>query len=231
MTTNSFPQSNDQDPAAQATHLVQDLLDRVIRATEAGSLGGESPLVGTRLAGTLRTLIERVRNEYRLLADREIAQALETALGIEIALNPQTSDQPLAAPDAFDALEALIMGIETDSHAGHDDSAVPIEDFSAVPAEPVEVLYEGTVRLYVNAQGHMQRVIRFVDDIGQRPQFRVLRMTGNPQREGAEIDLGLREPTAFLELLRSMGHAAEPVDDANGGIPQVNVRLHSLVTA
>lgn len=191
------------------------------------------------MAGTVRRLIDEVRAEYRLLADREIARALESALGVEVALGtqqPEMISREAEAPNALDALEAMIMGTEPNPHGDHHHVGLPIEVSSVVGVRTEahadeETLYEGTVRLYVNADGHMQRVIRFVDDLGQRPQFRVLRMTGNPQRQGAEIDLGLREPTAFLELLRSMGHAAESHETSSGGVPQITVRLHALVTA
>jgi hypothetical protein len=238
MTSILPPDSNDQNPAATAAQLVQELLDRVIRASEADSAQVESPLGGSKLAETLRRLIDEVREEYRLIADREVTRALEAALGIEISLQAQStnSTRTPAEPNVLDALEALIMGANDGflpNHEHDSESLTASGQHGDAGAQPQveETLYEGTVRLYVNADGNMQRVIRFVDDIGQRPQFRVLRMTGSPQSNGAEIDLGLRESTAFLELLRSMGHAAEPIGADDGGVPQINVRLHGLVTA
>jgi hypothetical protein len=234
--TSTIPQEfNQQDATASAAHLVQELLDRVVltsQAREANNATGEAPL-----AGAVRKLIDEVRAEYRLMADREIARALEAALGVDVSITGQPSEaaqSSVEANDAFDALEALIQGSEPGAHAGHDHarSSTELESIAsplAVVLSEEETLYEGTVRVYANADGHMQRVVRFVDDLGQRPQFRILRMTGNPQREGAEIDLGLREPTAFLELLRSMGHSAEALDDSSGGVPQITVRLHGLV--
>ncbi len=239
MTSKLSQESNQQDPTASAAHLIQELLDRVIRASEVGSSQGEAPLGGPQLAGTVRRLIDEVRAEYRLLADREIAHALKAALGVDVsagARQPEMIGRESEASNALDALEAMIMGTEPDVRGAHyhGSSVTELPSANDMPIEDQvleETLYEGTVRLYVNADGNMQRVIRFVDDLGQRPQFRVLRMTGNPQRQGAEIDLGLREPTAFLELLRSMGHAAESLDASSGGVPQITVRLHALVTA
>jgi hypothetical protein len=92
--------------------------------------------------------------------------------------------------------------------------------------EGEEPLYEGTVHLFVLSNGNMQRVVRFVDELSKRPQFRLLRMTGNPQQEGAELVVGLREPTPFLSLLRSFGHTARPDSRSdNRETPRLIVRL------
>ena len=69
-------------------------------------------------------------------------------------------------------------------------------------------LYEGTVTLSVIATGSMQHVVRFVDDLCQHPEFRMLRMTGNPNQDGAEISLGLREPVPFARILMAMESVA-----------------------
>lgn len=238
MTGKLIQESNAQNPTANASLLVQELLDRVIKAAESGSPEGTPASMHTGLAGTLRRLVDEVRAEYLLLADREIAGALETALGVSLSLGTGQGKEvgrDAGEPSAFDALEALILGAEPEQPTIENPVSLPDEHSpvtamsSEAPAQDA-TLYEGTVRLYVNAEGNMQRVIRFLDDIGHRPQFRVLRMTGNPQREGAEIDHGLREPTAFVELLHSMGHATEPIDASSDGIPEIIVRLHGLVS-
>ena len=95
----------------------------------------------------------------------------------------------------------------------------------APTVELPEGMLDGVVRLTVFSQGNMQRVVKFVDALSQRPQFRVLRMTGNPQQEAAEIDVGLREPVPLLEILSSMGHLARPEDRSNDGTPRLSVKL------
>ena len=86
-------------------------------------------------------------------------------------------------------------------------------------------MFDGVIRLTVFSQGNMQRVVKFVDALGQRPQFRVLRMTGNPQQEAAEIDIGLREPVPLLEVLTSMGHLARSENRSSDGTPRLSVKL------
>lgn len=95
------------------------------------------------------------------------------------------------------------------------------------PVELPEGMFDGAVRLTVFSQGNMQRVVRFVDSLAQRPQLRVLRMTGNPQQEAAEIDIGLREPIRLMEVLTAMGHGVEPKEPGADGMPRLSVRLET----
>ncbi|MDA1035648.1 MAG: hypothetical protein O3B65_02055 [Chloroflexi bacterium] len=110
----------------------------------------------------------------------------------------------------------------------------PVAIAQAVQQAPTvklpEGMFDGAVRLTVFSQGNMQRVVKFVDALGQRPQFRVLRMTGNPQQEAAEIDIGLREPVPLLEILSSMGHLVQPEGRSNDGTPRLLVKLGTAAT-
>jgi hypothetical protein len=234
--------SSRRNAGTQAARAIEKLLDRI--ASQSDDAGPAQQVMAD-----LNRLIEEVRRQYRILADRQVQAALEAALAVE----PEDEGQPQAASgeraDVLDALEALIqeqqlfekaayslrpptVTIETPAVIAQPVLAVEAEESAERPpaaAEPAdeesdEVLFEGTVRLQVYPGGSMQRVLRFVDDIGKRPQFRILRMSGNPQREGAEIDLGLREPLPLLELLWDMGHAAEPVDSKDG-MPVIAVHL------
>ena len=220
--------------AAQATQAVEKLLERITRAAEA-----DSTEATPQLTSELTALIERVREQYRILADRQLRAALEAAIALEASKDDPPSNsvkEQYGHDDALEALEALIhgwsepssvIGDDTPEHNGEHKDAP-----SAVDQDPNKPeLFEGTVRLHVYPGGSMQRVLRFIEDIGKRPQFRVLRMSGNPQREGAEIDLGLREPTPLLATLRDMGHTAEPNATRAGGIQVITVHLNAAEVA
>lgn len=68
--------------------------------------------------------------------------------------------------------------------------------------EPDEELYQGTVRLIVDAHGRTERMLQFVDELGRNPNFRLLRLVGNYQKKGMDVWLGLREPLHLMTLLR-----------------------------
>ncbi|MCH7785912.1 MAG: hypothetical protein IIC22_00230 [Chloroflexi bacterium] len=68
----------------------------------------------------------------------------------------------------------------------------------AIPAE--DEIYEGTVRLNVEANGCIREVVHFVRELRQKPQLRLLRLVGN-NREGVDILIGLREPLRLRTML------------------------------
>ena len=54
---------------------------------------------------------------------------------------------------------------------------------SEAAVEPIdEEVYEGTVKLKVEAEGDIQQVVQFVQELRQQSQFRVLRLVSNSQR-------------------------------------------------
>lgn len=87
----------------------------------------------------------------------------------------------------------------------------PIVD-SQGAAEATAELYEGTVQLKVtaegNARGSMGLALRFTQNLRQRPEFRLLRLTKDP--DGAvEVWLGLRQPTPLRDILREIENVAK----------------------
>ncbi len=62
-------------------------------------------------------------------------------------------------------------------------------------------IFQGVVRLIVDANGRTQPMLHFVDELGRKPQFRLLRLVGNYRDKGMDIWLGLREPLNLKELL------------------------------
>ena len=135
----------------------------------------------------LELAAKAVREGFLRLADIEIHRTLGIAAGVP----------PAPRRDERDARPVATSGPAAGPEAGN--AAVP-EPRAYAPGE----LYEGTVRLLVMADGNVQRIVQFVDELCQMPQFRMLRMTGSRQQDGAEISLGLREPLPFAKIVGSM---------------------------
>ena len=68
------------------------------------------------------------------------------------------------------------------------------------PAWADDGLYEGTLRLRVDAGGSMGPTLRFVQRLRESPDCRVLRMANN-DGGGMDMWLALREPTHLRQLL------------------------------
>ena len=54
--------------------------------------------------------------------------------------------------------------------------------------------YEGAVKLIVQTTGAIKDMLDFVDALREHPQFHLLRMVSNAQRDGMDVWLRLREP-------------------------------------
>ena len=81
------------------------------------------------------------------------------------------------------------------------------------PEEPtaatdVEQLYEGTVRLLVQAEGSMARLVHFLHQLRSSPDFRIVRLANN-RIGGVDIWLEIRQP---VDLQASLGEIAGVVD-------------------
>ena len=115
-----------------------------------------------------------------------------------------------AAPprEAAPATEAL-----TAAPGGQEGEVVFVpSDAEGLPDEvahaPEEEVYEGTVRLSVEANGSVRQLIRFVDQLREKPQFRLLQLVGN-HKEGLHIWLGLREALCLKKVLLQMEGVAQ----------------------
>ena len=71
-----------------------------------------------------------------------------------------------------------------------------------------EDLYEGTVRVKVEAEGDIQHVVHFVQELRQKSQIRLLRLVSNSQKN-VDILLRLREPVKLKDLLFEIDGVAE----------------------
>ena len=92
-------------------------------------------------------------------------------------------------------------------------------DVPIVPAAPAPVdldLYEGSVRLKVEAEGDVQQVVQFVQELRNKSQLRVLRLVSNTQKD-LDILLGLREPTKLKDVLGEIVGVTEatPIGEEN----------------
>ena len=174
----------------------------------------QDPLEGLASASDdLKSAVRRMREQFLRLADIEIRKTLDTELGdahVDEA-SPRVSDPPADSPRATAPPEERTEDERT--------AAAPV---TGEQGRSTDDLYEGTVRLLVMAEGNVQRIVEFVDELCQMPQFRMLRMTGSHQQEGAEISLGLREPLPFRRILASMRNVASV--EGSGPDPAGEVR-------
>ena len=93
-----------------------------------------------------------------------------------------------------------------------------------VPRVPVaaEGVYEGTVRLVVSTAGDIGNMVHFVDELRQDHRFHFLKLDAKHRRDGMEIWLRLREPTALAAALTEVEGVSKvtsghPVDASPAG--------------
>ena len=70
----------------------------------------------------------------------------------------------------------------------------------AKPSEPVDGVYQGTVRLLVEGSDSVRQLIKFVEALRTTPEFRILRLVGSYE-EQVGIWLGLRTPSPLKDVL------------------------------
>ncbi|MDP3064665.1 MAG: hypothetical protein Q8O40_15895 [Chloroflexota bacterium] len=135
---------------------------------------------------------------------------------------PPTEDEPKASPPSLWVVEEAANAGGAEATAAESAassqpetngvSAAPVSTAAnGAPGAPADEMLNGAIRLVVEADGSVRRVVRFVDDLCQKPQFRLLRLVGSRQKTGVEIWLGLREPvnmTRALSQMRNVSHVA-----------------------
>jgi len=71
--------------------------------------------------------------------------------------------------------------------------------------EPIDKeAFEGTVRLAVKPTGSIRQMIHFVDELRKSPEFHLLRLVADQNREGMDIWLRLRGPMPLKRTLLAM---------------------------
>ena len=95
------------------------------------------------------------------------------------------------------------------SHAPSHGDASPAQKLIPVPMTDLE-LYEGVVRLSLEAASSLRQVMQFVSQLRQNPQFRLLRLAANQSsKDGMDIWLSLRQPTYLKKVLLGMAGVSQ----------------------
>lgn len=232
-------------------------LDRIMHDFEA-TLGDIESGIVDRVRSKL---INHVQHEIRRLLDDaldsdsdSLQQAWEDGL-VTPAPQPadrfdsQTSEGQSPAADRVTPSEASVG--EKESSGRVETPAPPVPEpepesqdagLSAHPKREPEKphldsddnIYEGTVKLSVEARDSVRQVIHFVEALRRRSDFRLLQMVGS--REGrVRIWLGLRSPLQLEQVLLEMESVSQ-VDvpkhaDRDSDGPLLNVQLAAVPSA
>jgi hypothetical protein len=111
-----------------------------------------------------------------------------TAETIRLTLEPTTDVLPVTAAETI-----AQVGQADEPHAQDERGQTSMDD----------EIYEGTVRLKVQAEGSVGLMVGFVQRLGDNPDCRVLRLLGDA-RGGVEAWLKLRTPVSLREWLGAM---------------------------
>ena len=102
--------------------------------------------------------------------------------------------QPAITPEA----------LEETMEAEQGPPAATVDESEASPTEEsLEEFYEGTVRLNVHVEGNMGLVVNFVQQVRERPDLRLLRLTNN-RKGGVDVWIALREPVPLRQVINDM---------------------------
>jgi CheY-like chemotaxis protein len=106
------------------------------------------------------------------------------------------------------------------------DDTDPSDDLGANDASPqpppsIDIdVYEGNIRLMVKTTGSIRRMISFVDELRQNPQFQLLRLVANQRNGGMDILLRLEEPMRVkptLLQMKEVSHVETPEEPPTPG--------------
>ena len=129
--------------------------------------------------------------------------------------------EPVAAAEPVSTVESRVE--ETASsvdESGHDEDAPKSGGMSEV--------YEGTVKLRVDATDSFRQVIQFVEALRQKAGFRLLKLVGGFE-DGVDIWVGLKAPIAINEVLMTMPGVAQVTPahwlEQDASEPLINIRL------
>ncbi len=191
--------------------------------TELPPANGKSP----RRAAERRPAVEEpTSREYRRAVEESTngREAIELP-PVEPLIASETREQGLPTEDAQPVVAAPPE--EPEKQEIHE-TLKPQEVPERATSESNEEIYEGTVKLRVEANECLRQVVQFVDALRRNSEFRLLQLVGD-YKEGVGIWLGLRSPLRLREVLLEMDGVSQ-VDAArkrgkNGHEPQLNVQL------
>ena len=134
---------------------------------------------------------------------------------------PELQPEPVAASEPVSIVESRVEEIASSvEEAGEDEEAPVSGDMGEV--------YEGTVKLRVDATDSFRQVIQFVEALRQKAGFRLLKLVGGFE-DGVDIWVGLKAPTAINEVLMGMPGVAQvsPAHwlEQDASEPLINIRL------
>jgi hypothetical protein len=129
--------------------------------------------------------------------------------------------EPAAAVEPVSTVESRVEEIASGvEEGGHAEEAVQRGDIGEV--------YEGTVKLRVDATDSFRQVIQFVEALRQKAGFRLLKLVGGFE-DGVDIWVGLKAPIAINEVLMTMPGVAEVTPahwlEQDASEPLINIRL------
>jgi hypothetical protein len=142
--------------------------------------------------------------------NEEVGEIEQAAAVNEEAAETVSEEQHLEQEMAVDEIErpAAIEEEATESADLHEEEWSDDDDLTETLEEDDELtdeadpnaVFEGTVRLNIEAKGCIKEIVHFVRELRQKPELRLLRLVGN-NKDGVDIWLGLREPLRLKSIL------------------------------
>ena len=172
--------------------------------------------INQRVEATLPSLIEQA-------ADRAFRDALN-----EVDFSPFSPSWGRGADRASSvAARAPSHSDGGVSHGASGDGARELPDLQTTPAaQSRDGIYEGIVQLNVSASQSSRQVVRFVRELRQRKEIRVLSLAGS-HKEGVSIRLRLREPISLMTVFPQFGTVARvsAIQDPGAKESALTIRL------
>ncbi len=164
----------------------------------ADVIASQPPREGTAVAPepqpkpSVSTGVVRRRKGLVKEADSEPEQVLDTPVVSQVDDDELANEAPEAPPEEEPPMAQASAPVALEK------APSPMD-----PADADEV-YEGTVKLQVEAKQSVRQVIQFVDALRSKSDFRMLQLVGSHDEGGVGIWLGLRAPLRLREVLMQM---------------------------
>ena len=154
------------------------------------------------------------------LEDETVAEELVEA-PTQPEPEPVSQPEPVATAEPVSTVESRVEEIASSvDEGGHDEDAPRSGGIGEV--------YEGTVKLRVDATDSFRQVIQFVEALRQKAGFRLLKLVGGFE-DGVDIWVGLKAPIAINEVLLAMPGVAQVTPthwlEQDASEPLINIRL------
>ncbi len=149
---------------------------------------------------------------------------------------PQPDPEPVVGPEAIERDEPEPVGaaeLVSAVESRVEEIASSVEEGSGDEEETrrsggMGEVYEGTVKLRVDATDSFRQVIQFVEALRQKAGFRLLKLVGGFE-DGVDIWVGLKAPIAINEVLMTMPGVAQVTPahwlEQDASEPLINIRL------